>query len=184
MLGRDRFLNRTTEFLPVAKRPAGSGSTGARPIPDWPHGRPALEADGTPMSRPLLLPALGLCLLALLPAATSAAVDPAEARPRILALAELTTPPAMEPAADVPADGPRRAVYFEGLPWRGRPTRVFAWLGLPEAAADPALHRVSLDEPAFRFELNEDAMATDKLAEGIRAFVADARKLEQLIATV
>lgn len=57
-------------------------------------------------------------------------------------------------------------------------------LGLPEAAADPALHRVSLDEPAFRFELNEDAMATDKLAEGIRAFVADARKLEQLIATV
>lgn len=37
------------------------------------------------------------------------------------------------------------------------------------------------DEAAFRFALNEDAMATDKLAEGIRAFVADARKLDALL---
>ncbi|MEJ7685755.1 MAG: transaldolase [Variovorax sp.] len=41
--------------------------------------------------------------------------------------------------------------------------------------------RVVLDEPAFRFALNEDAMATEKLAEGIRAFAADAVKLEQLM---
>jgi transaldolase len=54
-------------------------------------------------------------------------------------------------------------------------------------ALDPAqaraldLTEVHLDEAGFRFALNEDAMATEKLAEGIRAFVADALKLEQLM---
>ena len=38
------------------------------------------------------------------------------------------------------------------------------------------------DESRFRFELNDDAMATEKLAEGIRTFAADAVKLEKLIA--
>ncbi|OVZ62375.1 MULTISPECIES: transaldolase [unclassified Pigmentiphaga] len=38
-----------------------------------------------------------------------------------------------------------------------------------------------LGEADFRFALNENAMATDKLAEGIRAFVADARKLDGLL---
>ncbi|RYG39164.1 MAG: transaldolase [Burkholderiales bacterium] len=42
---------------------------------------------------------------------------------------------------------------------------------------------VQLDEAAFRFALNEDAMATEKLAEGIRQFAIDARKLDQLIET-
>jgi transaldolase len=41
--------------------------------------------------------------------------------------------------------------------------------------------RLPQGEQAFRFLLNEDAMATDKLAEGIRAFVSDARKLDALI---
>lgn len=41
--------------------------------------------------------------------------------------------------------------------------------------------RVTYDEAAFRFALNEDAMATEKLAEGIRAFAADAIKLDKLI---
>ena len=36
-------------------------------------------------------------------------------------------------------------------------------------------------ESEFRYELNADAMATEKLAEGIRNFVADQVKLEQLI---
>lgn len=89
------------------------------------------------MSRPLLSPALGLLLLAPLARAAAPALDPAEARTRILALAELTTPSAMTPAEGVPADGPRRAVYFTGLPWRGRETRVYAWLGLPETGARP-----------------------------------------------
>ncbi len=44
--------------------------------------------------------------------------------------------------------------------------------------------RVALDEKAFRWLHNEDAMATDKLADGIRRFDADARKLEKLIVSL
>ena len=44
-----------------------------------------------------------------------------------------------------------------------------------------ALDKVALDEKTFRFMMNEDAMATDKLAEGIRAFCADSGKLKQII---
>ena len=57
-------------------------------------------------------------------------------------------------------------------------------------ALDPAQARtldiaeVRFDEAGFRFALNEDAMATEKLAEGIRAFVVDARKLEDLMKAV
>ena len=40
---------------------------------------------------------------------------------------------------------------------------------------------ISMNEAAFRFALNEDAMGTEKLSEGIRAFAADALKLEALI---
>ncbi|MEZ5649652.1 MAG: transaldolase [Burkholderiaceae bacterium] len=47
---------------------------------------------------------------------------------------------------------------------------------------DEPLIRVPTDEAGFRFALNEDAMATEKLAEGIRLFVADARRLDELIA--
>ncbi len=43
------------------------------------------------------------------------------------------------------------------------------------------LEEVVLNEAQFRFALNEDAMASDKLAEGIRAFCADARKLDALM---
>ena len=42
----------------------------------------------------------------------------------------------------------------------------------------PAVHH---DEAGFRYALNEDAMATEKLAEGIRAFAADAGKLDVMI---
>lgn len=44
-----------------------------------------------------------------------------------------------------------------------------------------AVERLPAGEQAFRFLLNEDAMASEKLSEGIRAFVADARKLDALI---
>jgi transaldolase len=40
---------------------------------------------------------------------------------------------------------------------------------------------MSLDEKTFRWELNEDAMATEKLAEGIRKFAADIVELEKHI---
>ena len=50
-----------------------------------------------------------------------------------------------------------------------------------DAARSLPLDRVHFDEPAFRFALNDDAMATEKLAEGIRAFAADSVKLDALI---
>jgi transaldolase len=50
------------------------------------------------------------------------------------------------------------------------------------AAQAADLKKVSLDEKAFRFAQNEDAMATEKTAEGIRLFSADIVKLEQIIA--
>jgi transaldolase len=53
-----------------------------------------------------------------------------------------------------------------------------------DAARALDIPKLVLDEPAFRFALNEDAMATEKLAEGIRAFAADAVKLEKLMEEV
>ena len=50
-----------------------------------------------------------------------------------------------------------------------------------QAAKAMDLKPVAYDEASFRWALNEDAMATEKLAEGIRAFAADTRKLEALI---
>lgn len=51
----------------------------------------------------------------------------------------------------------------------------------PEAAQQVQIDKLKLDEKTFRLMLNDDAMATEKLAEGIRAFCADAVKLEKLI---
>jgi transaldolase len=50
-----------------------------------------------------------------------------------------------------------------------------------QAAKGMDLPAVAYDEASFRLALNEDAMATEKLAEGIRAFCADALKLEELM---
>lgn len=50
----------------------------------------------------------------------------------------------------------------------------------PGRASEP---RVSMDEVSFRWGLNEDAMATEKLAEGIRQFARDQEKLEALLPT-
>jgi transaldolase len=51
----------------------------------------------------------------------------------------------------------------------------------PQDAAAQNLEPLALDEKGYRWRHNEDAMAVDKLAEGIRRFDADARKLEQLV---
>ncbi|HEY8360695.1 MAG TPA: transaldolase [Ramlibacter sp.] len=51
----------------------------------------------------------------------------------------------------------------------------------PAQAKATAMEPVNYDEARFRYALNEDAMATEKLAEGIRAFAADAVKLERLM---
>ncbi len=50
-----------------------------------------------------------------------------------------------------------------------------------DAAKRMDLPAVNYDEAGFRYALNEDAMATEKLAEGIRGFAVDAVKLESLI---
>ena len=50
-----------------------------------------------------------------------------------------------------------------------------------QAARQLDLKPVHYDEAGFRLALNQDAMATEKLAEGIRVFIADALKLEALI---
>lgn len=53
---------------------------------------------------------------------------------------------------------------------------------LAEAAKSADIKKLPLDEKTFRYLLNEDAMATEKTAEGIRNFAADIVKLEKLIA--
>jgi transaldolase len=60
------------------------------------------------------------------------------------------------------------------------PGSVERKLSVEKAKAETA-PKLSLDEKAFRWLHNEDAMATDKLAEGIRRFAVDAGKLERLI---
>lgn len=52
---------------------------------------------------------------------------------------------------------------------------------LSSADTGTAQPRLTLDEKAFRWMMNEDAMATEKLAEGIRNFTADQLKLEALL---
>lgn len=55
----------------------------------------------------------------------------------------------------------------------------------PHSAAKACDYKeqIPTDESNFRLQLNEDAMATEKLAEGIRGFVADIKKLEDIIRT-
>ena len=48
-------------------------------------------------------------------------------------------------------------------------------------AKESNLEKIEINEPTFRFLLNEDPMATEKLAEGIRKFSADVRSLEELL---
>ena len=51
----------------------------------------------------------------------------------------------------------------------------------PAIGASHAPAKLSLDEKTFRFMLNEDAMATEKLAEGIRVFAQDLHALRELV---
>jgi transaldolase len=51
----------------------------------------------------------------------------------------------------------------------------------PERSKTMKLNKLSLDEKSFRWMLNEDAMATEKLAEGIRLFSADLNNLSHFI---
>ncbi len=62
-----------------------------------------------------------------------------------------------------------------------RDSSDFAPQVLGNAAQGGAPQKLAADEASFRFALNEDAMATEKLAEGIRAFAKDAITLEGLV---
>lgn len=53
----------------------------------------------------------------------------------------------------------------------------------PELARESKIEKLPLDEKKFRWLFNENAMATEKTAEGIRLFNADAQKLAQFVAT-
>lgn len=50
-----------------------------------------------------------------------------------------------------------------------------------EKAMDMDIEKIELDEKSFRWMMNEDPMATEKLAEGIRNFAADIVKLEEIV---
>ena len=51
----------------------------------------------------------------------------------------------------------------------------------PLNSASESMTRLKLDEPNFRLQLNADAMATEKLSEGIRNFCIDTQKLESIL---
>jgi transaldolase len=50
-----------------------------------------------------------------------------------------------------------------------------------ENAKESTIEKIELEEKKFRWMMNEDAMATEKLAEGIRKFTEDILKLESII---
>jgi transaldolase len=54
---------------------------------------------------------------------------------------------------------------------------------IPEKTKAAKIDRLELDEKKFRWLLNENAMATDKTAEGIRKFAVDVVKLEKFVAS-
>jgi len=49
-------------------------------------------------------------------------------------------------------------------------------------AGSAKIERLELDEKKFRYLLNENAMATEKTAEGIRKFISDMVRLEKVVA--
>jgi transaldolase len=52
----------------------------------------------------------------------------------------------------------------------------------PVAAAASSIEKIEMNEKAFRWHLNEDAMATEKLSDGIRKFAVDIVELEKIVA--
>ena len=74
-----------------------------------------------------------------------------------------------------PADDQPRPAWRDGR----RPRAPFLGSLMSRRPKRPTSRRSISNEKTFRWMHNEDAMATEKLAEGIRKFYADARKLEQ-----
>ena len=72
-----------------------------------------------------------LIVVLLVPVAAIRADDLAAERRQILDLGRLSAAPLMHPAKGFTDGAGMRAVFYESLPWKRRPTKVFAWLGLP-----------------------------------------------------
>ncbi len=58
---------------------------------------------------------------------------------------------------------------------------VPAVLSAEAAKVKEGLEKLDMDEKAFRWMMNEDQMATDKLSEGIRKFAADQNKMDAMV---
>jgi dienelactone hydrolase/Ca2+-binding EF-hand superfamily protein len=77
---------------------------------------------------PLAIELAALCAVA--PTLRADEFDPQ--RQQVLALGKLTSAPPMMEAEGFASDENVKAIYFDALPYQGKPTNVFAWLGLPE----------------------------------------------------
>ena len=64
---------------------------------------------------------------------------------------------------------------------KGNTSTIERQLDPMSAASAYTGEKLATEEAAFRYQLNEDAMATEKLAEGIRSFAADIIKLENIL---
>jgi dienelactone hydrolase len=67
--------------------------------------------------------------------AADAAEQPVPSLAKLEALANETTPPVVHDATGFQADGAVKPIFFDALDWEGKPTRVFAWIGLPDGAS-------------------------------------------------
>jgi cephalosporin-C deacetylase-like acetyl esterase len=86
----------------------------------------------TVMARAHARSTAALWLLATVLGPSTLAQDTAQWREQVRALGTLSTVPAVHPAEGRGADGTLRPLYLDGLPYRGQPTRVFAWYGTPD----------------------------------------------------
>lgn len=75
--------------------------------------------------------ALGICAALLLAGSAAGGEDFAALRQKIHDIGGLTAPPAVYPAEQSAASPGARALFFASVPYRGKPTRVFAWYGAP-----------------------------------------------------
>ena len=79
--------------------------------------------------------------------------------------------------------GPDTTYDWDQMPWYRLQAEFYAEReGVSvDAAKASSIAKLPLDEKSFRWLFNENAMATEKTAEGIRLFNADAQKLSQFI---
>ncbi len=86
----------------------------------------------TTNSHKAAVPLAALSVIALYLCPPGGSEDFGALRQQVSALGRLTNPPTVHPADGFAASGGIRALYFDGLPYRGKATRVFAWYGAPQ----------------------------------------------------